>query len=167
VAGYDFFWVADGCEVDAGVPAEEYIDVRRYVLELGRGEDSRFLAGPSARLGMTIVWDWSQERFEQFGDAGGVHELSIVDRAERFGIFRSLLARQESFNTEGTGDTEEDTGLSGTRCRRRPVCCRHIAGGGARATLAGCLKAWVSTSGWAGGKVITPVGNPAKSLAAE
>jgi hypothetical protein len=30
VAGDDFFLVADGGEVDASVPAEEYIDVRRY-----------------------------------------------------------------------------------------------------------------------------------------
>jgi hypothetical protein len=57
VAGDDFFYVADSGEVDAGVPAEEYIDVRRYMLELGGREDSRFpstslrasLTGPSAR----------------------------------------------------------------------------------------------------------------------
>ena len=32
VAGDDFFFVADRGEVDAGVPALEYIDVRRYVI---------------------------------------------------------------------------------------------------------------------------------------
>ncbi len=32
VAGYDFFWIANGSQVDPGVPAEEYIDVRRYML---------------------------------------------------------------------------------------------------------------------------------------
>jgi hypothetical protein len=48
VAGDDFFRIADGGEVDAGVPTEEYIDVRRYMLELFGGEDSRhsrFLTG--------------------------------------------------------------------------------------------------------------------------
>jgi hypothetical protein len=30
VAGDDILGVADGGQVDAGVPAEEYIDVRRY-----------------------------------------------------------------------------------------------------------------------------------------
>jgi hypothetical protein len=33
----------------------EYIDVRRYTLELGGGQDSRFLTGPSAPFGMTRV----------------------------------------------------------------------------------------------------------------
>jgi hypothetical protein len=33
VAGDDSFFGADGGEVDAGVPAEEYIDVRRYTAE--------------------------------------------------------------------------------------------------------------------------------------
>ena len=56
VAGDYFFWVADGGEVDAGVPAEEYIDVRRYMLELCGGQDSRFLIGPLALFGMTRVW---------------------------------------------------------------------------------------------------------------
>jgi hypothetical protein len=37
VAGYDIFLVADGGQVDAGVPALEYIDVRRYTLQLGGG----------------------------------------------------------------------------------------------------------------------------------
>jgi hypothetical protein len=31
VAGDDLFFVADGGQVDAGVPAEKYIDVRRYI----------------------------------------------------------------------------------------------------------------------------------------
>jgi hypothetical protein len=51
VAGYDFFGVADAGEVDAGVPAEEYIDVRRYMLELGGGQDNRFLV--ASLVGMT------------------------------------------------------------------------------------------------------------------
>jgi hypothetical protein len=37
VAGDDFFGVADGGEVDAGVPAEEYIDVCRYMVEVDGG----------------------------------------------------------------------------------------------------------------------------------
>ena len=35
VAGDDFLGIADRSEVDAGVPTEQYIDVRRYMLELG------------------------------------------------------------------------------------------------------------------------------------
>jgi hypothetical protein len=33
VAGNDVFGIADGGEIDAGIPAEEYIDVRRYMLQ--------------------------------------------------------------------------------------------------------------------------------------
>jgi hypothetical protein len=51
VAGDDFFFVADGGEVDSGVPAPKYIDVRRYILKLGFGEASGFLA--MKPLGMT------------------------------------------------------------------------------------------------------------------
>jgi hypothetical protein len=32
VAGDDFFRVADGGQVDAGIPMQEYIDVRRYIM---------------------------------------------------------------------------------------------------------------------------------------
>jgi hypothetical protein len=35
VAGDDFFRAADSGEVDARVPAEKYIDVRRYMFEIG------------------------------------------------------------------------------------------------------------------------------------
>jgi len=54
VAGDYFFFVADGGEVDAGVPVDKYIDVRRYTLELCGGQDSRFLTG-FRRFGMTRV----------------------------------------------------------------------------------------------------------------
>ena len=46
VAGYDFFRLADGGEVDAGIPAQEYIDIRRYISQLGLVEYCRFLASP-------------------------------------------------------------------------------------------------------------------------
>ena len=75
VAGDDFFGVADGGEVDAGVPAEEYIDVRRYMMQLGGGQDSRPLAG-CRRFGMTMgcgVSGRADEGLEEFGNAGGVH----------------------------------------------------------------------------------------------
>jgi hypothetical protein len=61
VAGYYFFRVADGGQVDASVPVLEYIDVRRYALAEG------------------VVGCWSlivgiaQKRMEQFGYAGGLH----------------------------------------------------------------------------------------------
>jgi hypothetical protein len=68
VAGDDFFRLTDGGEIDAGVPAEEKIDVRRYLLELPRAQGMRCGA---------------QERLEQFGDAGGVHAGIILDGAVR------------------------------------------------------------------------------------
>ena len=55
VASDDFFFAADGGEVDASVPTLEYIDVRRYMMELSRGQDSRFLTGPLALFGMTRI----------------------------------------------------------------------------------------------------------------
>ena len=96
VTGDDLFGVADGGQVDAGIPAEEYIDVRRYTLELRGGEDSRFLTGVrrfrmtrarelrsscsiSGRTGVCerrMVRDCdrcAEEGGEQLGDAGGVH----------------------------------------------------------------------------------------------
>ena len=39
VAGHYLFPVANGGQVDARVPAEKYIDVRRYIMQLGNGED--------------------------------------------------------------------------------------------------------------------------------
>ena len=73
VAGDDFFGIADGGEVNAGIPVEEYIDVRRYMFELSGRQNSRFLTGPSARFGMTRALNRGEEGLEQFGDAGGVH----------------------------------------------------------------------------------------------
>jgi hypothetical protein len=69
VTGNYFFWIADGGEVDAGVPEEKYIDVRRYMLELGDREDSRFpstalrasLTGPLAPFGMTKICGGEQK----------------------------------------------------------------------------------------------------------
>jgi hypothetical protein len=77
VTSDDFFGIADCGEVDAGVPAEKYIDVRRYMLELRGRENSRFLTGPLARFGMTRVLGSGRvkEWFEQFGDAGIGHEV--------------------------------------------------------------------------------------------
>jgi hypothetical protein len=37
VAGDDGIWAADGCQVDARIPAKKYIDVRRYILQLSGG----------------------------------------------------------------------------------------------------------------------------------
>jgi len=66
VAGDDFFWIADGGEIDAGVPAEEYIDICRYTIELSLGEHRLLVAALSE---MTR----REEGLEQFGDAGGLH----------------------------------------------------------------------------------------------
>jgi hypothetical protein len=51
VAAYDFFRLAYAREIHAGIPAEQYIDICRYIYQLGRGQNCRFLA----TLGMTIV----------------------------------------------------------------------------------------------------------------
>jgi len=64
VAGYDFLRIADRGEIDAGVPAEEKIDVCRYLLEL--------------RLAQGTRGTWPEERVEQFGDTGRVHQESLV-----------------------------------------------------------------------------------------
>jgi hypothetical protein len=76
VAGDDVFGVANGGQVDAGVPPHEYIDVRRYMLQLNRGQDNRFLAGArrldTPRLGSGLAWR-AQEGFQQLSDAGRVH----------------------------------------------------------------------------------------------
>ena len=55
VAGNDLVRVADSGEVGAGVPAQQKIDVRRYLIELGGSEGT--------------VEKWAKEG----GDAGGVH----------------------------------------------------------------------------------------------
>jgi hypothetical protein len=75
VTGDDFFRVTDGGEVDAGVPTKKYIDVRRYMMQLSGGQDSRPLAG-CRRFGRTTgcgVWGRADEGLEQLGNAGGVH----------------------------------------------------------------------------------------------
>lgn len=86
VTGDDLFRVADGSEVDAGVPAKEYIDVRRYILEVFRrkflvvgGANNCRLTGRLARFGMTrdLGSSGAEEWLQQFGDAARVH--SIVD----------------------------------------------------------------------------------------
>ena len=56
VAGDDGFGVADGGQVDAGIPAEEYIDVRRYILQWCRGQDDGSLSG-FRQFGMTSLVD--------------------------------------------------------------------------------------------------------------
>lgn len=74
VAGDDFFRFADGGEIDALVPAEQKIEVRRYLVELGGGEFP------------------IEERAQQSGDARALHEVLIVDGRGRAG----LLAWQEA-----------------------------------------------------------------------
>ena len=95
VAGDDIFLVADGGEVDAGVPAEEYIDVSRYIMQLRWRENSRFLAGPSAWFGMTMVWGSgrAEEWFEQLGDAVGVHGKSDCSAAVARGRGQGTVVR--------------------------------------------------------------------------
>jgi hypothetical protein len=85
VAGDDVFGVADGGQIDAGVPPDEDIDIRRYTLQLCQRQDSRLLTG-LRRFAMAIVRarGFARDRgparekgLEQLGDAGGVH--GIVD----------------------------------------------------------------------------------------
>src|SRR5579864_17621 len=77
VASHDLVGVANGSEVDAGVPADKYIDVCRYTLKLCGGQERGFLTG-LRRFGMTWIrggW-YLQERSQQLGDAGGAHAIS-------------------------------------------------------------------------------------------
>ena len=52
VAAYDFFRLAYAREIHAGIPAEQYIDVCRYIYQLGRGQNCSFLS----MRGKTIVY---------------------------------------------------------------------------------------------------------------
>jgi hypothetical protein len=56
VAGDDVLGSANRGEVDAGIPAQEEIDVRRYLIELKSGQGA------------------AEKRVEEFGDARGVHD---------------------------------------------------------------------------------------------
>jgi hypothetical protein len=58
MTGDDLLGLAHRSEVYAGVPAEQYIDVRRYSLQLGFDEGNR------------------KEWLQQFGDAVGLHEIA-------------------------------------------------------------------------------------------
>ena len=57
VTGDNLFRVADGGQVDAGILANEYIDVRRYTTQLIGRQNSRFLSG-CRRFGMTKLRDF-------------------------------------------------------------------------------------------------------------
>jgi len=58
MTGDDLLGLAHRCEVHAGVPAEQYIDVHRYILQLGFGE-------------------WNREEWlQQFGDTIGLHGIA-------------------------------------------------------------------------------------------
>jgi hypothetical protein len=109
VAGHDLVGVADGSEVDAGVPADEYIDVCRYTLKLCGGQESGFLPFTPFRVGMTWIRSGGgpQEWFQQLGDAGRVHGIPdcrwrIVDlgKVEREGEL--LAAERRKLATDGT-----------------------------------------------------------------
>lgn len=56
----DIFFAAHGSQVQAGVPAQEYIDIRRYTGELGGREISA-------------------KRFQESGDVGMIHAEIIVE----------------------------------------------------------------------------------------
>ena len=58
VTGDDLFRLADRSEVYASVPTEQYIDVRRYIFQLGFGERNR------------------KEWLQQFGDAIELHGIA-------------------------------------------------------------------------------------------
>ena len=61
MAGDDLFRGTDGGEIDARVPAQQKIDVRRYLIEL-----------PGSQRGV-------EEGDQEFGDAGWFHEGLIVE----------------------------------------------------------------------------------------
>jgi len=61
MAGDDLFRGTDGGEIDARVPAQQKIDVRRYLIQRGGGKRG---AGGGCAV---------EKRLEQLGDPGGVH----------------------------------------------------------------------------------------------
>ena len=67
VAGDDLVWIPDSGEIYASVPALEYIDISRYILQLTLGEGI-----------------FAEKRLEQLRDAEGIHSTAIVagERAE-------------------------------------------------------------------------------------
>jgi hypothetical protein len=65
VADDNLFRVAHGGQVDAGVPAEKYIDVRRYTMQLSGRQDSRFLSG-LRRFRMTRLRDFGMTELRRF-----------------------------------------------------------------------------------------------------
>ena len=102
------FRVAESGQVDAGIPANQYIDVRRYTLQLSGRQESRFLFGvrrfrmtnarglgimnarafrnlsgfrtTTARTrGTSSDRDWLAEKgLQQFGDARAIHESRLT-----------------------------------------------------------------------------------------
>jgi hypothetical protein len=66
VASDNFLFIANGGEIDPGIPALKYIDIRRYT--------------PKQALHLRSWAGRAKKRLQQFGDAGAVHnELKIVD----------------------------------------------------------------------------------------
>lgn len=55
MAGDDLFGIANGGEIDTLIPAEKYIDVRRYIFD------------------EWLVVDGADEGMKEVGDAGGIH----------------------------------------------------------------------------------------------
>jgi len=83
VASDDFLRVADRREIHARVPALQYIDICRYILQLVGGEDSGFVGARLAGMnnisvGRTDVRPPIQERGKESRDAGCVHSMVIV-----------------------------------------------------------------------------------------
>ena len=78
VTGYDLSFIADCRQVDTRVPAEKYIDIRRYTIQVVGRQNSRFLTAPQHRFGMTMVCGCirTEERLQQFGDAFNAHGIS-------------------------------------------------------------------------------------------
>jgi hypothetical protein len=106
VAGDDLFGVANGCEIDAGIPAEEYIDVHidghRYTLQLSWGQGGGFLVAAVVmrKIGMKKIWGLGlfsyrsrgiQKRSQQFGDAGGIHGQKNTDCRWMIGNLKKRL----------------------------------------------------------------------------
>ena len=90
---HDMFRLAHGSEIDTRVPAQENIDIHRYVLQLGLGKNSRFpstaaqgrLSGAKARSKWQLFrgsgrYGGCEERLEQVGDVTRIHRpWGIVD----------------------------------------------------------------------------------------
>jgi len=131
VASDNLFGIANGSQVDAEIPANQYIDIRRYMFQLGMGKSTLFLLVVSP-IGVFRCWMCRvrgiprldgklQKRLEQLGDPGSVHRGSVYrganpDCKRESGSFGNLSAQRYFAKCKKT----QLAGTRGSLGRRSP-----------------------------------------------